>query len=318
MLNSMHNLPMADLSTINLNRLVTFAAVVEAGSLTAAAERLGLAKTMVSKHMQLLEAEVGVSLLVRSTRKLALTEAGRAFYTTCRELLKTADDAIELARTGLDAPRGTLRVAAPIDYGMQVVAPLLAGLRQRYPSLKIDLVCGDDLIDLIAEGIDVAVRLGKLADSGHMATRVGGFQRWLVASPECVARHGMPDSPEALAALPHIALTVMPQPYSTLLYKDGKEHQLRWTNTVFATNTATACRAAALAGAGAMSASDFSIGSDVAAGRLVRLLPDWELASSDIHALFPASPHRLQKVRVFIDALKQAAGGGAASAPRQA
>ena len=300
---------MADLSTINLNRFVTFAAVVEAGSLTAAAERLGLAKTMVSKHVQLLEAEVGVSLLVRSTRKLALTEAGRAFYATCRELLKTADDAVELARTGLDAPRGKLRVAAPIDYGVLVVAPLLAALRLRYPALQVELVCGDDLIDLIAEGIDVAVRLGKLADSGHMATRVGGFQRWLVASPAFVARHGMPDSPEALSALPHIALTVVPQPYSIVLEKAGHRHTLRWTNTVFATNTAYACRAAALAGAGAMGATDFSVGDDVAAGRLVRLLPDWSAPSSDIHALFPASANVMQKVRVFIDALKEVAGG---------
>jgi DNA-binding transcriptional LysR family regulator len=300
---------MADLSTINLNRLVTFAAVVEAGSLTAAAERLGLAKTMVSKHMQLLEAEVGVSLLVRSTRRQSLTEAGVAFYEACRDMLKRADEAIELARTGLDAPRGTLRVASPIDYGVMVVAPLLARLRERYPALKVELVCGDDLIDLIAEGIDVAVRLGKLADSGLMVKRVGGFQRWLVASPSFVAAHGMPGDPETLSALPHIALTVLPHPYNITLHKGDVEYPLRWTNTVYASNTVYACRAAALAGAGAMSATDFSVGDDVAAGRLVRLLPDWHSPAFDIQALYPATPHQLQKVRVFIDELKLVAGG---------
>jgi len=301
---------MADLSSINLNRLVIFAAVVEAGSLTAAGERLGLAKTMVSKHMQLLEAEVGVSLLLRSTRRLGLTEAGRAFHASCLELLKTAEQAVELARTGLEAPHGTLRVAAPIDYGAMVVAPLLAQLRQRWPSLNIELVCGDDLIDLIAEGIDVAVRLGKLADSGHQAVRVGGYARWLVASPAFVAAHGMPNEPEALAALPYVALTVLPHPERcTLDNGAGRQRELRMSNIAFATNTAYGCRAATLAGAGWMLATDFSVAEDVAAGRLLRLLPGWSAPHSDIHALFPASPHRQQKVRVFIDALKAVAGG---------
>jgi DNA-binding transcriptional LysR family regulator len=305
---------MADLSSINLNRLVIFAAVVEAGSLTAAAERLGLAKTMVSKHMQLLEAELGVALLVRSTRRLGLTEAGRAFHASCRLLLKSAEEAVELARTGRDTPHGKLRVAAPIDYGALVVAPVLAQLRQQWPALQIELICGDDLIDLIAQNIDVAVRLGKLADSGHMAVRVGGFARWPVASPAFVAAHGMPKDPAALAALPYVALSVLPQPRQYTLSKAtgkgmGKTHSIRMSNPAFSTNTATGCHAATLAGAGWMVATDFSAAADIAAGRLVRLLPGWSLPCSDIHTLFPASPHRQQKVRVFIDAMKAVTGG---------
>jgi len=301
---------MADLSSINLNRLVIFAAVVEAGSLTAAADRLGLAKTMVSKHMQLLEAELGVALLVRSTRRLGLTEAGRAFHASCRALLKSAEEAVELARTGRDTPHGKLRVAAPIDYGALVVAPVLAALRQQWPALQIELICGDDLIDLIAENIDVAVRLGKLADSGHMAVRVGGFARWPVASPAFIAAHGMPKDPAALAALPYVALSVLPQPRQyTLSNGKGKTHSIRMGNPAFSTNTATGCHAAALAGAGWMVATDFSVADDMRAGRLRRLLPGWSLPRSDIHALFPASPHRQQKVRVFIDAIKAVAGG---------
>ena len=302
---------MADLSTINLNRLITFVAVVESGSLTAAGERLGLAKSMVSKHMQLLEAEVGVGLLLRSTRKLSLTEAGRTFYEASRRLLLQAEQAIEQARTGRDIPQGTLRVAAPIDYGVMVVAPVLTRLRARYPALKVELICGDSLIDLIAEGIDVTVRLGKLADSGYMAARVGGMVRLLVASPKFVARHGMPADPQALAPLPYIALTVLRQP-TTFTMEDGAGHhsEVRMHNTVFSTNTAYACRAAALAGGGVLRATWFSVREDVAAGRLVRLLPEWTLPEGDIHAVFPATPHLPQKVRVFIDALKAAAGDG--------
>jgi DNA-binding transcriptional LysR family regulator len=280
-----HNGVMVDLNTVNLNRLLTFVAVVDAGSLTAAAGRLGLAKSMVSKHMQLLEAEIGVTLLLRSTRKLSLTEAGRAFCEASR-------------------------VASPIDYGVIVVAPLLAQLQARYPLLKIDLTCGDHVIDLIAEGIDVTVRLGKLADSGHMAARVGPLRRWLVASPEFIAQHGMPDSPEVLETLPFIALSVLPQPsLFTMVGKEGRLREARMRNIVFSTNTAYASRAAALAGVGVLRATTFLTQEDVDAGRLVRLMPDWSLEESNIHAVFPASPHLPQKVRVFIDALKAAAGG---------
>jgi DNA-binding transcriptional LysR family regulator len=301
---------MIDLSTINLNRLTILVAVVEAGSLTAAAERLGLVKSMVSKHMQLLEQEIGVGLLLRSTRKLSLTEAGRAFYEASRQLLQAAEQAIEQARSGRDTLQGTLRVASPIDYGLIVVSPLLAQLRARYPELKIDLTCGDHLIDLIAEGIDVTVRLGKLADSGHMATRIDTLQRWLVASPAFIARHGMPTTPDELPLLPYVSLLVLAQPNQfSLTDLAGKQVQVRMQNTVFSSNTAYATRASALSGDGVLRATVFSVKDDVAAGRLVRVLPDWSLPDGDVHAVYPATAHVPQKVRVFIDALKAATAG---------
>lgn len=301
---------MTDLSTINLNRLTTFVAVVEAGSLTAAAERLGLAKSMVSKHMQLLEREIGVGLLLRSTRRLSLTEAGQSFYASSRQLLQAAEQAVEQARSGRDMLQGTLRIASPIDYGVIVVSPVLAQLRARYPALKIDLTCGDHIIDLIAEGIDVTVRLGKLADSGHMAARIGKLTRWIVASPEFLARHGTPATPEDLPPLPHVALSVLAQPSQFRLTDPaGKLSEVRMHNTVFSSNTAYATRAAALTGDGILIATVFSIKDDVAAGRLVRVLPEWSLPESDIHAVYPANAHLPQKVRVFIDALKSATAG---------
>lgn len=301
---------MTDLSSINLNRLTTFVAVVEAGSLTAAAERLGLAKSMVSKHMQLLEQEIGVALLVRSTRKLRLTEAGLAFYESSRQLLKDAEQAIELARSGSESPRGTLRVACPIDYGLMVVSPLLAQLRARYPALKIDLTCGDQIIDLIAEGIDVTVRLGNLADSSLMATRVDKLVRWLVASPDFIARYGMPQTPDDLSQLPYVSLSVLAQPTQfSLADRSGKQVDVRMQNTVFSSNTAYATRAAAISGDGVLRATTFSVKEDVAAGRLVRVLPEWSLPESDIHAVYPATSHVPQKVRVFIDALKASTAG---------
>ena len=298
---------MTDLQSINLNRLLVFNAVVEAGSLTAAGQRLGLANTMVSRHMQLLEAEIGVSLLTRSTRRLTLTEAGRAFYETSRAIAHSAEQAVQLARTGLEKPHGTLRVAAAIDYGTLVVTPLLARLRQRYPDLRVELICGDHLVDLIAEGIDVAVRLGNLADSGLKAVQVGGFVKSLVASPQFVATHGMPKNAAQLAGLPYIALTVLNQPLSVMLeHARRRPLVVRMNNPVFSTNTATACRAAALAGEGVALLTDFAASADIAAGTLVRLMPEWQTARAPIHALFPAGAQLQQKVRVFIDALKAA------------
>lgn len=296
-----------NLNEINLNRLVAFAAVVEAGSLTAAARRLGLAKTMVSKHMQLLEAELGVGLLLRSTRKLTLTEAGLAFYEASRDLLKAADAAVEAARGGIAAPRGLLRVTAPVDYGTLVVAPLLAGLRQRYPALTVELICADQVLDLIGGGIDVAVRLGKLADSSHQAARVGGFVKWPVASPAFIARHGAPDSIEQLQRLPFIAHTVLAPPLQFTLGAPRQPVRLvRMAAAGFSCNTVDGCRAAALAGEGVACLTDFAVQADLQAGRLLRLLPPWATPPDSIHAVFPASAHLPQKVRVLINALKAA------------
>src|SRR5688500_2956008 len=203
---------MNKLGAINLNRLVVFVAVAENGSLTAAAEKLGIAKTMVSAHMQRLEAELGSSLLTRTTRKTALTEAGQAFYTATRQALHDIDDAVLAVGNSAAVPRGTLRVTSPVDYGAAVITPLLVSLQQRYPALKVELLCADRRFDLIEEGIDVAIRLGRLADSTHRAVRVGGYTKWLVAAPQCLKRHGVSETLADLGAFPFISLSVLAQP----------------------------------------------------------------------------------------------------------
>ena len=203
---------MSKLGTINLNRLVVFVAVVENGSLTAAAEKLGIAKTMVNAHVQRLEAELRVSLITRTTRKITLTEIGQEFYVVSRRVLHDIDDAVLAISDGMTAPRGTLRVTAPVDYGTAVITPLLISLRQRYPGLKVELLCADSRFDLIAEGIDVAIRLGRLTDSTYRAVRVGAYTNWLVASPEFLKRHGVPRTPADLGDFPFISLSVLAQP----------------------------------------------------------------------------------------------------------
>jgi DNA-binding transcriptional LysR family regulator len=295
---------MADVRDVNLNRLAVFVAVVEAGSLTAAAARLGLAKTMVSTHMQRLEAEVGASLLVRTTRRLGVTEAGRAFYDASVKILRAAEEALaEIG--GEEAPvRGTLRVSCPIDYGTLVVAPVLVELRRAHPRLDIELLCSDHVVDLIADGIDVAIRLGRLADSNYRAVTLGSFEKWVVASPEFIETWGAPQTPADLPALPFVALTVLPRPQTLdLRHTNGATENVRCEN-VFLVNTAEAARAATLAGGGLGLLTDFSIGADVAAGRLIRLLPEWSTEPAGIQAVFPPTQHTPPKVRALIETFR--------------
>jgi DNA-binding transcriptional LysR family regulator len=296
---------MADVRDVNLNRLAIFVAVVDAGSLTAAAARLGLAKTMVSTHMQRLEAEVGASLLVRTTRRLGVTEAGRAFYEASVKILRAAEEALN-AVSGESAPvRGTLRVSSPIDYGALVVAPALVELRREHPQLDVELLCSDQYVDLIADGIDVAIRLGRLADSNYRAVKLGSFVKWIVASPAFIDTWGTPRTPADLAALPFCALTVLPHPLALELRRDdGTTDSVRCENA-FLVNTADACRAATLAGGGFGLLTDFSIGHDIETGRLVRLLPHWAADAASIQAVFPPTSHPPAKVRALIETLKR-------------
>ncbi|TAM50716.1 MAG: LysR family transcriptional regulator [Paraburkholderia sp.] len=295
---------MPQLRDINLNRLVVFAAVVESGSLSAAAERLGLAKTMVSTHMQRLEAEVGATLIVRTTRRSSLTEAGRTLYEASRACLRTASDALAAIATTPGPLRGAVRIASPIDYGALVVAPALVALQRAHPQLQIELMCADGYADLVAERIDVAIRLGNLKDSSYRSARLGQYLRWLVASPEFLAGRKLPASPSGLSEMPFVALSTMPHPNTVALSSAGGQRLRVRCKPAFVANTANACRAATLAGAGFALLTDFSIEEDLAAGRLVRLFPQWAGEPAAIQALYPSARQPSPKVSAVIEALK--------------
>ncbi|ALK34533.1 LysR family transcriptional regulator [Burkholderia plantarii] len=299
---------MADTRNVNLNRLAIFAAVVETGSLTAAAARLGIAKTMVSTHMQRLETEVGANLLVRTTRRLSVTDAGQTLYEAAGEILRTAEAALDAVAGEAGPLRGTLRVGAPIDYGALVVAPALVALRDAHPALDVELICDDRRVDLVAERIDVAVRFGRLSDSNHRSVRIGGFERWVVAPPAAIARWGRPAEPAALAGWPHASLSTLQRPEFELQHGDGRRARVR-CRRAFASNSMPAVHAALLAGCGFGIATSFSVEHDIAAGRLVRLLPDWSMPEADIHAIYPSTHHPSAKVRAAIDVLKARLGG---------
>ncbi|SMC20820.1 DNA-binding transcriptional regulator, LysR family [Andreprevotia lacus DSM 23236] len=295
---------MANLAAINLNRLLVFVTVVEAGSITAAATRLGLAKTMVSAHIQRLEHEVGVSLLLRTTRRLGLTEAGEAFYDASRRIVREIEAAVDDAAQEGSTLRGSLRITAPIDYGAAVIAPVCVALRQRHPELKIELLAGDRMFDLVGEGIDVAIRLGVLPDSNHQAVRIGGFDHVLVASPALLQARPALQQLADLADWPFIALSVLPQPLSWTFTRGDAQHTQRFA-AGFGANTAYGVRAAALAGGGLAMLPDFAVRDDLATGRLQPVLPQWQLPRGGIYAVFPAARHRPRKVQVLVEALRE-------------
>lgn len=290
-------------SDINLNRLAVFVALVRAGSFTAAAEQLGTTKAMVSQHLAKLEQELGVTLLIRSTRRMALTDAGERFHEDCARVLADAEEAIVRLGECRDTPMGSLRVTAAGDHGIAVVAPALAEFAERYPQVRVELIVTDTVTDLIAERFDLAIRLGWLRDSSLRATKLASFRQCLVASPAYLARHGSPREPGDLTSHRWIAVTVLAAPTRwTFTDAGGAEHAVQ-TRAVASANSATAAYRFVLEGLGMSVLPDYVVAADLAAGRLVALLPDYSLPEGGVHAVYPGRQPPV-KVRAFIDLLK--------------
>jgi DNA-binding transcriptional LysR family regulator len=295
---------MPDLRNLTFEHLLTYIAVIETGSLTRAAQRLGVGKTAVSKNIQRLEQELGASLIVRTTRRISMTEAGASFLDACGKIVQLADDAVFVVSPSPNDLRGTLRVAGSLEYSTVVLAPVLARMQSLYPALRIEMISGDRYIDLVAEGIDVAIRLGKLADSTYRASHLADYSKWLVASPGFIERNPLPSDPRDAAGMAFIGLSVLAHPSRCTLQRvDGTMRKIDFV-AQFMADTVYACRAAAGEGSGLALLPDFSVRADIAAGRLVRVFPDWSTAPMSIHALLPPGKHTQPKARALIDMLR--------------
>lgn len=287
------------MTPINLNRLAYFAAVVDTGSFTGAAERLGITKAVVSQQVARLEAELKISLLVRTTRRVEPTEAGRRFHARCAMLLREAEDALlELAESQA-IPTGLLRIAATNDFGTGVIAPLAARYLARYPDCEVELVLSDRRTDLIAEKIDVSIRVGWLTDSSLQARRIGAFRQILVASPDMLSSLA-PDVPAQLASLPFIANSALAEPLQWRFTHEDLGQQTVRMRQVMVINATTAVLEAALANGGLTVLPDFVAEPYLRAGRLVHILPQWSLPVGGIHAVYPAARYRPPKVTAFV------------------
>lgn len=276
--------------------------VVELGSFTAAGDALGVSHTIVSRQVRQLESHLGAQLLNRTTRRFALTDAGRDYYEACRHILDALDDADRAVGHHQARPSGTLRINAPMAFGTLELAQWLPRFFARYPELNVDLVCNDRVVDLIEEGFDVALRLTRaLPDSTLVARRLAHSPVLTVASPDYLRRHGAPQTPDELADHNCLRYTLAERPSDwTFISPDGASHTVRVQGNLQA-NTSVALRAAALAGLGIASGASFIVGDDVRRGDLVPVLPDYPMRPRELYALYPHNRHLSPKVRAFID-----------------
>jgi DNA-binding transcriptional LysR family regulator len=291
--------------------MAIFARVVESGSFTSAAAQLVMSKSAVSKAVAALEDRLGARLLNRTTRRLALTEVGRAFYERCARIVAEAEEA-ELAVTRLqDTPRGTLRVNAPVSFGVRHLAPAISDFMARHPELSVDIDLVDRYIDLIEEGYDLALRIAsELPDSSLIARRITNNEMVVCASPAYWNRRGRPARPEDLANHDCVTYAYSRSPGEwPLRGPDGSRVSVRVSGRLHSNNGDIAL-SAALAGHGVAHLPRFLCGPHLATGELERVLADAVPPPSGIYAVYPHNRHLSAKVRAFVSFLLERFGAG--------
>ncbi|MBU4518476.1 MAG: LysR family transcriptional regulator [Gammaproteobacteria bacterium] len=289
----------------DLNDMLLFAEVVERGGFAAAGRALGLPKSRLSRRVAGLEAQLGVRLLQRTTRKLSLTEVGEAYLRHCQALRESAQAAADTVAQVQTEPRGTLRVACPVTLAQTVLAELMPAFLARYPLVRVEMLVSNRVVDLVEEGVDVALRVRTtLDDSGSLVIkRLGDDAPVLVASPALLARQGTPATLEELGRLDSMAMSTTDGRASVRLTgPDGRETTVQHTPRYVADDLLT-LRLAALAGTGMCWLPSYMCEDDLRQGRLVRLLPDWQPPRGIVHAVFPSRRGLTPAVRRFLDFL---------------
>ena len=284
-----------------LQELNAFVRAGETGSFTRVARELGVSQPSISRMVASLEARLGVKLLLRTTRRVTLTDAGRAFLGRARQILGELDDAENAAR-GLDSLRGTLRVALSGAFGIREVIPRLPGFTTQHPKLSIDLLMSDRTEDLIAEGADMALRLGALADSGFGARLLGKAPRFAVASPAYLARRGTPQTPSDLARHDCILGLGFSSRSGWSFARGGRATSVSVDGPIRIAS-ADGVVACAKAGLGVALASRWMCRAELEAGELVTILSNYQLDGIELHAVYPGGPRPSLKVRAFSDYL---------------
>lgn len=288
----------------DLNSLTIFVHVMEAGGITAAADRLGVAKNKVSVALRRLEATLGLTLFVRTTRKVVPTEAGRRFYERCKPALAELEQALTEIGGTHGALSGTLKIGASVDHAVQVLAPAVAEFARLHPDLNIALSASDRVGDMVAEGIDVSFRVGWLRDSSMRALKLGGFEEWVVASPAYLRAHGTPRHPRELAQHAWIALSLLAAPRTWHFSGPNGETEVVRLGGRLQTDSPAVLQALLGCGAG-LSVLPAHIAADALNnGRLQRVLPDWSLPRGGIYAVYPPGQHLPPAVRAFVAYLR--------------
>lgn len=278
----------------------TFCRVVERGSLTRAALDLGLGQASVSRHLQELERRYGTTLLQRTTRRVAMTPAGRRLLDYAQVLLASEAQLAETLRAEQGVVEGPMTVAASTAFGHHIVSPFCASFMTRHPGVRLKLTLQTRRSNLVEEGIDVAVRIGQLEDSSLVAVRLGELDEVLVAAPSLFPRGRAPQEPSDLAPYPRLGLAEAALPLQPL--HRGRRRHLVDTPLRFATDSYLALRHALLCGLGYGSIQGYLVADDLAHGRLVRVLPAWTQTPWPVHAVMPSRQAPL-RVKRFVDEL---------------
>jgi DNA-binding transcriptional LysR family regulator len=261
---------------------------------------------MVGKHVRFLEERVGAKLLNRTTRQQSLTELGRIYYERCKQLLADAGAADSCAHEMRASSCGLLKIHAPVSFGSQRLAPALASYLRRYPEVGVDLTLADRVVDLVEEGYEAAIRIGPLADSGLIARALKEYSMWLCAAPAYLGA-GTPQTAQDLASHNCLGFAYWQKKNVWRLRKSERIEnvQVRGRLTV---NNGQALRTAAIEGLGIIMQPEVLVGDDVATGRLVRILPDYELPSRPMHIVYLADRRPTPKLRSFIDFIVESFG----------
>ncbi|MGO1078093.1 LysR substrate-binding domain-containing protein [Inquilinus sp. CA228] len=291
-----------------LTSMAVFVRAVDAGSFAAAAEALGLSAPMVGKHIRFLEDRLGARLLARTTRRQSLTEVGRAFYDSCRNVLAEAEAAEALAQDLRAVPRGRLRVNAPVTFGAHQLMPMVARYLRAHPEVSIEVTLSDRIVDLVEEGYEAVIRVAPLPDSGLIARRLRPYRLVACAAPAYLAERGTPARPEDLGSHECLGFAHW-EPRDLLQFTgpDGAMHSVHVRGR-FSVNNGQALRSAALEGLGIILQPEGLLRDDIAAGRLVRVLPGYDPPSRPMHILFAPDRRPTPKLRSFIDAVVEAFG----------
>lgn len=286
--------------------MMVYVKVVEAGSMTAAAQQCEMSTTMVGNHLRALEQRLGVRLLNRTTRRQRLTEFGSAYYQRCLEVLGLVEDSERLAEQSQDTPSGTLRITAPLTFGTEKLAPALSEFTLRYPQVKLDVVLTNGRPDLLENGLDVAFRLGAIEPSNLIARPLIDYTLTMCASKSYLARRGTPEKPEDLQQ--HDCLS-----FAYPVGDDWQSVEKQWrlsgpegevmvaVRGPMLINSSAGLHQAARTGMGIVMLPDALVEQDLLSGNLVALMQDYRLPSRPMHLVYAQDRYRLPKLRRFVD-----------------
>ena len=286
----------------------TFVRVVEAGSLTAAADRLNIAKSAVSRRLAELESRLGVQLLNRSTRRLNLTESGRHYYERCQRILAELEETEQLVTSEHSGLRGTIRIAAPLSFGLLHLSPALNEFLARHPELSLDLDLDDRTVNMMVEGVDLAIRIGRLNDSTLVARRLAPIRTLVCASPAYLEKHGTPEHPAQLSEHQGLSYSNIPEGQFWQFQQPDGSWLTAHPRIRMRADNGDILLQAAIDGLGIAISPSFIAFKAVAQGLLQPLLQDFPRHEEAAYAIYPAQQHLPRRVRVLIDFLAERFG----------